>query len=78
MSERPADRLAKLVRDRGEPRKVVDLQPATAHEAVTRQMVYDLTREVGELRKRVDALFYLVVSAIVVDVLGRLFGAGLS
>jgi hypothetical protein len=41
-------------------------------------MVYDLTREVSDLRKRVDALFYLVVSAIIVDVLGRLFGAGLS
>lgn len=76
MSERPADRLARLVRDRQPDRKVVDLSPATAHEAVTRQMVVDLAGEIGDLRRRVDSLFYLVVAAIVADVLGRLFGGG--
>ncbi len=76
MNERPADRLARLVRERRSDPKVVDLSPATAHEAVTRQMVIDLAAEIGDLRRRVDSLFYLVVAAIVGDVLGRLFGGG--
>lgn len=73
MNERPADRLAYLVRQHATERKEgVDLAPSSAYEAVTRQKVSDLAREIGYLRRRVDALFYVVVSAIVVDVLGRL------
>lgn len=75
MNERPADRLAYLVRQRKEG---VDLAPSSAYEAVTRQMVSDLAREIGYLRRRMDTLFYVVVSAIVVDVLGRLLAGGWS
>lgn len=79
MSERPADRLAEMFRARSTERRVaVDLSPASAYEAVTRQMVNDLAREIGHLRRRVDSLFYVVVSAIVVDVLLRLVAGGLS
>ena len=79
MTERPAEKLAEMFRARVDPRhKPVDLAPATAHEAVTRQMVIDLAREIGDLRRRIDALFYLVISAILVDLLGRLFGVGVS
>ena len=73
MSERPADRLAYLVRQRrNETREGVDLAPSSAFEAVTRQMVVDVIREIGYVRRRVDTLFYVVISAIVVDVIGRL------
>jgi hypothetical protein len=79
VNDRPADRLADMFRARSDGRyKPVDLAPATAHEAVTRQMVVDLAREIGDLRRRIDALFYLVISAILVDLLGRIFGVGLS
>lgn len=79
MNERPADRLAYLLRQRGQERKEgVDLAPSSAYEAVTRQKVSDLAREIGYLRRRVDALFYVVVSAIIVDVLGRLVAGGWS
>ena len=79
MNERPADRLAYLVRQRRKEQKEgVDLAPSSAYEAVTRQMVSDLGREIGYLRRRMDTLFYVVVSAIVVDVLGRLLAGGLS
>lgn len=79
MNERPADRLAYLVRqNRNETKEGVDLAPSSAYEAVTRQMVSDLRREIGYLRRRMDTLFYVVVSAIVVDVLGRLVTGGWS
>ena len=74
MSERPADRLPELLRAQARKRpSAIDLGPSTTYEAVTRQMVNDLVREIGELRRRIDALFYVVISAIIVDVLGRLF-----
>lgn len=79
MSERPADRLAYLVRQhRKEQKEGVDLAPSSTYEAVTRQMVSDLGHEIGYLRRRMDTLFYVVVSAIVVDVLGRLVAGGWS
>lgn len=80
MSERPADRLALLLRERGQEHneKGVDLGPASTYEAVTRQMVSDLTREIGDLRRKLDTLFYVMVSAIIVDVVGRLVSGGWS
>jgi hypothetical protein len=79
VNERPADRLAHLVRQsRNERKEGVDLAPSSAYEAVTRQIVSDLGREIGYLRRRMDTLFYVVVSAIVVDVLGRLVAGGWS
>lgn len=79
MSERPADRLAFLVRQgRNERKEGVDLAPSSAYEALTRQMVGDLAREIGYLRRRMDTLLYIVVSAIVVDAVGRLLAGGWS
>lgn len=51
-----------------------DLEPATAFEAVTRQMVLDLGREIHTLRTRIDGLFGVVVGSILLDVLLRLAG----
>ena len=49
----------------------LNLDPATAYEVLTRQMVDDLTREVAATRQRVDTMFYLVIGSILLDVLIR-------
>ena len=53
----------------------LDLRPATAYEAVTRQMVEGLARELGEIKGRLNGLLFMVAGAIVVDVALRLAGA---
>ena len=73
ITERPTDRLAGLIRSH-RPQPPLNLEPATAYEVVTRQMVEDLIREVTAVRQRVDSLFYLVIAAIVGNVLLRFFG----
>jgi hypothetical protein len=57
-----------------EPREPLDLQPASVYEVVTRQMVEALGRDVTAVRERVDALFYLMIASIALDVLLRLAG----
>ena len=61
-----------------EPRRAegVDLTPKSAHEAITRQMVTDLAADVAEIKSRVNAVLWLVASAVVVDVVMRLAGVG--
>ena len=51
------------------------LRPGSAYEAVTRQMVEDLGREIGEIKGRLNGLLFMVAGAIVLDVLLRLSGA---
>lgn len=53
----------------------VDLTPASTYEALTRQMVEYVAADVAAIRARVDTLFYLVISSVIVDVLLRLAGA---
>ena len=79
MTDRPTDRLVHLLKVKEtRNREPITMTPSSTYEAVTRQMVTDLAREIGELRRRIDTLFYVVVSAIIVDVLGRLLGGGWS
>jgi hypothetical protein len=54
----------------------VDLTPKSAHEAITRQMVTDLAADVAEIKSRVNAVLWLVASAVAVDVVMRLAGVG--
>jgi hypothetical protein len=53
----------------------VVLAPGSAFEAVTRQMVEDLAREIGEIKGRLNGLLFMAAGAIVVDVVMRLSGA---
>lgn len=85
VSERPAERLARVVRqqvrrsgDGGaeDAAGALRLEPVSAHEAITREMVLALQREVTHLRGRLDALFYLMVGSVLLDVLLRLVGRG--
>jgi len=52
----------------------VDMRPGSAYEAVTRQMVEGLERELHEIRQRLDGLLFMVAGALVVDVVLRVGG----
>jgi hypothetical protein len=49
----------------------VDLRPASAYEAVTRQKVESLTEDLKEIKGRLNTLFYTVIGAILIDLLTR-------
>lgn len=72
--QQPAERLAQLVRNRGDGHNRVSLEPNSAYEAVTRQMVEDLAREFRDLRHRIDAMLFVIISAILIDLALRLMG----
>jgi BMFP domain-containing protein YqiC len=52
----------------------VDLRPASAFEAVTRQMVESMADELREIRNRLNSLLFMMAGAIVLDVVSRLTG----
>ncbi|MBA2278240.1 MAG: hypothetical protein H0W06_10810 [Chloroflexia bacterium] len=52
----------------------VDLRPASAYEAVTRQMVETLTDELREIKLRLNNLVFMLAGAIVLDIVTRLVG----
>ncbi len=54
----------------------IDLNPGSAYEAVTRTKVDELTEDVKEIRGRIDAIFWLIAGAIVVQLVLRAIGAG--
>jgi hypothetical protein len=80
MSDPRAQRLAEAInrlRSSGGPHAAaVDLAPATAYEALTRQLVEQLGEEIDKLRGRLDGLLWAVVGAVVLDVVLRLAGVG--
>lgn len=47
----------------------INLEPATVHELITRQKVEALTEEVREVRNRVNGLIFVVIGAVLVQVL---------
>ena len=67
-----------LARLRDGPRggRAVDLEPASAYEALTRQMVEGLAADLDEIKGRLNGLLWMVAGAIVLDVAIRLVGAG--
>ena len=54
------------------PRPPVDLAPASAYEALTRQMVERLAEDLEEIKGRLDGLLFMIAGAIVLDVVLRL------
>jgi hypothetical protein len=52
----------------------LDLEPATAYEAITRQKVESLENDLGDIKSRVDTIFYLVIGSFIVDMLTRWIG----
>jgi len=49
----------------------IDLRPASAYEAITRQMVESLTEELREIKARLNSLIFMMIGAILPDILGR-------
>lgn len=60
-------------RDGSEP---IGLGPASAYEAVTRQMVEAMGKDLDEIKGRLNGVLFMVAGAIVIDVALRLVGAG--
>lgn len=67
-------RAVRTERDAGgrEAERIVDLDPRSAYELLTRQMVGDLGDELREIRQRVNGLLFVTVGAVIADVVPRL------
>ncbi len=50
----------------------LNLDPRSAYEVLTRQMVATLTEELREIRQRVNGLIFITVAAVIADVVVRL------
>lgn len=55
-------------------REPVDLQPASAYEALTRQKVDSLADDMKEIKSRTNNIFYVVIGGILLDMLTRWLG----
>ena len=56
------------------PDGVIGIDPCSAYELLTRQMVSDLQEELREIRQRVNGLLFVTVGAVLADVVMRLLG----
>lgn len=54
----------------------ISLEPATAYEAVTRQMVLALEDDLREIKSRLNGLLFMVAGSVLLDVALRLAGGG--
>ena len=52
----------------------ITLDPASAYEAITRQMVDGLREDVAEIKGRLNGLLWLMAGAIAIDIVMRLAG----
>lgn len=63
---------AALARLRRRPAAAPDLRPGSAYEALLDERIRDLEKALVEIRSRINALYFTVIGAILVDVLVRL------
>jgi hypothetical protein len=73
----PTDRFRQqlaALRETAEP-EPVDLRPANAYEAVTRQMVESMASELREIHHRLNSLIFMMVGAILLDIITRVGGS---
>ncbi len=70
----PVERLREHLATQRQPTEPepIDVRPTSAYEAVTRQMVESLTEEFREIRGRLNGLLFMMVGAIVLDIVTRL------
>jgi hypothetical protein len=57
-------------------REPVSLEPISAYEAVTRQMVVGLSEELREIKARLNGLLFMVAGSMLLEVVNRLVGPG--
>lgn len=70
-----SDLKAEVRRLRSKPAGI-DMEPASAYEAVTRQMVMGVRDELREIRGRINGLIFLLIGTVIGEVLLRLITAG--
>jgi hypothetical protein len=72
-----ADRNRKTaVHDLGVGRERLSLEPATAYEVVTRQMVLDMGEDLREIKSRLNGLLFMVAGAVLLEIITRVMGHG--
>ena len=49
----------------------IDLEPRSTYEVLTREKVEQLAASLDEVRSRTNAIFYLVITSVLLDVLLR-------
>ena len=52
----------------------VELAPASAYEAVTRQMVEGLAADVREIKNRLNGMMWMVAGTVLIDMVLRVAG----
>jgi hypothetical protein len=52
----------------------ISLEPVSAYEAVTRQMVLSLDEDLREIKARLNGLLFMVAGSVLLDVALRLAG----
>jgi hypothetical protein len=57
-----------------EPTRAISLEPASAYEAVTRQMVISLTEELREIKSRLNGLIFMVAGSVLLEVVTKVLG----
>jgi hypothetical protein len=62
--------------DAGSGRERISLEPASAYEVVTRQMVLDMGEDLREIKARLNGLLFMVAGAVVLEILMRVMGHG--
>lgn len=63
-------------RDRERVGEGVAMNPASAYEAVTRQMVEALAADLAEIKGRLNGLLWMLAGTMALDVALRMTGAG--
>lgn len=56
------------------PVAMVDLDPKSTYEVITREKVEHINDELKEIRYRVNGIFYMVIGSLTMDVLLRWLG----
>lgn len=64
--------LGKLLRARGKAQALPDVRPGCAFGVVVEERLKNMERHLAEMHSRLNGLFYLVVGAVVVEVVLRL------
>jgi hypothetical protein len=60
----------------GRGQQTIALEPGSAYEAVTRQMVVGLAEELREIKARLNGLLFMVAGSLLLDVALRLANGG--
>ncbi len=69
---RPAAFAEQIRRFRVNEQEGIDLKPASAYEAMTRQMVEHLQEDLREIKGRLNGLLWMVAGTVLVDVVSKL------